>query len=105
MDGRPERPEERDTVDMAGLSAQRAPLAGYQHQNQPRSSDAAGDWGEQIEYGHVLNHHEEMIKSEGEATKALRRLKQRRSSAASKGKGKAVDMGGVERDMEGLNVR
>jgi hypothetical protein len=97
---------------LPGLSGQKAPVAGYQvqnqNQNQARNGDVVGDWGEKINYGKVLNHDEEMVRAEGEATKALRRMKKRRSSvasAASKGKGKVVDVGGVERGIEGLNVR
>lgn len=84
---------------------QKAPVAGYQSPD----GVVVGDYGERIRFGKVLNHEQEMARSEGEATKALRRMKERRrssaASAASKGKGKAVDMGDVENGMNRLNVR
>lgn len=73
------------------------------------NGDIVGDFGEKIRLGKVLNHSEQMELSEGEATKALRRMKERRrssaASAASKGKGKAIDMGEVGRAMDVLNIR
>ncbi|KAE8447214.1 hypothetical protein EG329_011045 [Mollisiaceae sp. DMI_Dod_QoI] len=80
---------------------QKAPVAEYQDTD----GDVVGDFGEEINYGRVLNHDEEMRRSEGEATKALRRMKERRrsslessGSAASRGKGKAVDVTEVQRE-------
>lgn len=84
---------------------QKAPVAGYHHSN---SGDVVGNFGERINYGKVLNHDDEMVRSEGEATKALRRMKERRrssaASAASKGNGTAIDMDGVQYGMNEMRI-
>ncbi|CZR64723.1 uncharacterized protein PAC_14622 [Phialocephala subalpina] len=73
------------------------------------NGDVVGDYGEKIRLGKVLNHSEQMEMSEGQATKALRRMKERRrssaASAASKGKGKEVDMDGLVDGVNGMHVR
>lgn len=96
---------------------QPAPVAKYQTTDGDHQRNFSGsttedhrsghDIGEDFESGSGLNYHERIERASGEATKALQRMRERRrsSAGAATGKGKGIDMMGLERGMNGMHVR